>query len=131
MVENLLRNLEAYDPTLYEHMESYRQISNFELVVVRDDGRKYLYDDMLHGFRRLADDSDNMTEEQVKREFGRRLKQMLNIKGMTQKELSEAIGVSQISLSKYITGDAAPSFPKVDKIAKVLNCSVDYFRHID
>lgn len=131
MIENLLRNLEAYNPTLYEHMESYRQISNFELVVVRDDGRKYLYDDMLHGFRRLADDSDNMTEEQVKREFGRRLKQMLTIKGMTQKELSEATGIPRMSISRYITGDVAPNFPKVDKIAKVLNCSVDYFRHID
>lgn len=47
------------------------------------------------------------------------------ILNMTQKDLSDKVGVSQAALSKYELGESTPSVKVLKKLAKALNCTVD------
>ena len=49
-----------------------------------------------------------------------KIKDILKIKGITQKELAKAIGKSEITISKYVNGEK-PSEQTIIKIAEFLN----------
>lgn len=99
-----------------------------ELVVLLNDDTYISYDEFRNSIRNLPKDPNNMTEAQFRREFGRRLTNMMMIKGVCGIELSERTGIPRSMLSNYLTGKNTPSFYKVDKIARALNCSTDEFR---
>lgn len=57
--------------------------------------------------------------------FGRMLKELRRRRGLSQKELAEAIDVHYLQISKYETGSYFPTVGKVIEIAKVLQVSID------
>lgn len=57
--------------------------------------------------------------------FGRMLKELRRRRGLSQKELAEAIGVHYLQISKYETGSYFPTVGKVIEIAKVLQVGID------
>ena len=65
----------------------------------------------------MVDESTNV--------FGINLKRMMKSKNITQVELSKAIGITQPSLSIYITGKSKPNIYKAYAIAKYIGCSID------
>lgn len=131
MANDILRNLELYFPNDFDRMIEYFKTGPFEITIQRDDGSWILYDDLDHSIRRLPNGCGDMSESDIRKEFGIRLKKMMWIRGMDQKDLAEATGLTQPQISNYISGQTAPSFPKVDRIAKALRCSVDAFRFYD
>ena len=54
------------------------------------------------------------------------LKENLESKGITQRELAEAIGVTDTTISRYVCGDRIPKATEIVKIADYLNISADY-----
>lgn len=58
-------------------------------------------------------------------EFGKMLKHIRSLKGMTQKELAEKSGISVTSLSTYENGSSYPSIEIASRISKSLDCSLD------
>lgn len=58
--------------------------------------------------------------------IGKRIKAALDAKGMTQRELAKKIRVTEVSVSRYITGNRMPIAPIITDIAKVLGVSTDY-----
>ena len=58
--------------------------------------------------------------------FGERLKEILNERGMTQREIAEKAGITEASISRYIAFQRVPKVTHVLKIANALNCSCDY-----
>lgn len=58
--------------------------------------------------------------------FITRLGQVIKEKGLTQRELASKVGVTEVSMSRYIKGERVPSGPIVVNIAKELGVSVDY-----
>lgn len=58
--------------------------------------------------------------------FISRLDQARKEKGLTQRELANRVGVTEVSMSRYINGTRVPSGPIVVNIAKALGISVDY-----
>lgn len=58
--------------------------------------------------------------------FTERLNEMLDKRGMTQRELADKIGTTEVSVSRYINGERTPKGPVITKIAQVLNVSTDY-----
>ena len=70
-----------------------------------------------------------MSEQQCREEFSIRLKRLMYRQGVTQKELSEETGISEMTISNYMNGKRTPSFYNVDKISKALKCSIDIFRY--
>lgn len=45
--------------------------------------------------------------------------------GLTQRELAERVGTTEVSMSRYVRGDRVPKAPICIKIANVLNCNVE------
>ncbi len=57
--------------------------------------------------------------------FGRMLKELRKRRGLSQKELADALGVHYLQISKYETGAYFPTVGKVIEIAKVLQVGID------
>lgn len=51
--------------------------------------------------------------------------EILNKKGITQRELAEKIGVNEVSISRYVNGERIPKVTTGIQIAQALGCSVE------
>lgn len=127
--EHLYYNFSMQFPRYAEKAVSYEEDSATTLVVKLDDGSARLYDDVTGYLRVLPRDSNEMTEDECRSEFGRRLQRILMLKNMTQRDLANETGISEMMISRYILGRNTPSYYAVDRIAKVLGCSTDEFRY--
>lgn len=58
--------------------------------------------------------------------FSNILKELRTEKGLTQIELSEALGITRSRLSMYETGDREPDFETLELFADYFNVDVDY-----
>jgi len=56
----------------------------------------------------------------LRAQFGKRLKQLRVLKGLTQEELAEAVGVSTDFISLVERGKRAPSFENLERLAEGL-----------
>lgn len=54
-----------------------------------------------------------------------RLKEILELKGMTQKELADKADVTEVSISRYANGSRIPNAQLAGKIAQILDSSVE------
>lgn len=57
---------------------------------------------------------------ELKKLLGKRIKQLRKIKGITQEELADSIGIGVANISYIETGKFAPSIENFEKIAKTL-----------
>jgi DNA-binding Xre family transcriptional regulator len=130
MDERLYTNFKQYFPLFAEDAVSFTT-SNIpcELIVKLTDGSFILYDDVDRTIRNLPDDPHELSKEECTKEFSYRLRKMMQIKGVTQQELSKRTGIAQSNISCYVRGTNSPSFYVIDKIAKALDCSIDQFRY--
>lgn len=124
-----LHHLKLCFPYIYEDMIGYKEVTSLDMLITLKDGSKVLYDDFNKTYRRMPTDISNMTEDECKMEFAYRLRSRMERRCITQQALSEMAGISQSTLSRYISGNQVPSFYNADKIAKALGCSVDDFRY--
>lgn len=67
-----------------------------------------------------------MTDIDIRKEFGQRIKTLRKQKKLTQKELSAKIDVRSPQLNKYECGLHAPPIEKLIKLAEVFDTTVDY-----
>ena len=58
--------------------------------------------------------------------IGMRIQDLLNEKNMTQKDLANSVGVSEVTISRYISGARSPRVEIIDKIATRLSVTTDY-----
>jgi transcriptional regulator with XRE-family HTH domain len=58
--------------------------------------------------------------------LGQRITDLLHSMGMTQKELAGEVGITDVSMSRYITGERTPKGDTVAKIAVVLHTTADW-----
>lgn len=58
--------------------------------------------------------------------FTDRLAEMLERRGMTQRELADKIDKTEVSVSRYISGQRVPKATVLLKIAQALNVQADY-----
>ena len=54
-----------------------------------------------------------------------------NLKGLTQEQVAEVIGISRQSYSKWEQGDTYPDIDKCDKLAKFYDITIDSLIHQD
>lgn len=59
-------------------------------------------------------------------EMGKRLKELRNIKGKTQKEVASNLGLKQSVLSSYENGDREPPVSTLNSIAQYYDVTVDF-----
>ena len=53
------------------------------------------------------------------------ISEFLNKKEMTQRELADAIGTTEVSISRYVTGERIPKVTMCIQMAKVIGCRVE------
>ena len=59
-------------------------------------------------------------------DFREKVAALLNKNNMTQRELAYRVGITEVSLSRYISGDRIPKGPIISSIANVLHTTTDY-----
>lgn len=64
--------------------------------------------------------------ETTSKEIGARLQKLLYEKHMSQRELSERIGVREASVSRYVRGERVPKADVAARIAQALGTTTDY-----
>lgn len=126
----LWQNFVRQFPLVADKVQAFRAESPLDLVVELTNGERYIYDDEWQSIRKLPDSPDGLSEQQFKREFGVRLRKLMDRNDVTQLELSHRTGIDNRVISRYISGKNLPSFYAIDKIAKALGCSADAFRYI-
>lgn len=62
----------------------------------------------------------------MKRDFGSRLKSLLENQNFNQKEFADKIGITEATLSRYINNLIVPKIEIVVKMADILNVSIDF-----
>lgn len=60
-----------------------------------------------------------------------KIKELLEKKGMTQRELADRVGVTEVSMSRYINGDRTPKGPIAAMMARVLDADITDVIDID
>jgi transcriptional regulator with XRE-family HTH domain len=65
------------------------------------------------------------------KEFGERLNEILNLKGIRQIDLADKINMAQNTMSQYITDIREPDLEKFVKICKALDVSADKLLGLD
>ncbi len=118
-------HLHMYFPMIAEKVVEYRENGPCELILILDDGERASYDDFEKTIRKLPSDASSMTEDEMRKEFGIRVRQYLSTRGMSQLDLSERTGITQPVLSRYMTGKTTPSFYAVTIIARAIGCKTD------
>ena len=121
MGEYLYENFKLYFPMIEKHCIGWRQTDKFELEIDDEDGYVYIYNDMDHSLGRKIDTSKDIG---WRKEFARRLRKKMAMKGITQANISRLTGIGQPLLSFYTQGKSLPSAQKVSALAKALDCSV-------
>lgn len=58
--------------------------------------------------------------------FVKRLIELMENADMTQIELAQKIGTTNVTISRYISGERCPRIEIIAQIAKVFNVSIDY-----
>ena len=126
------RSYELYNPEYAKHTVEVRKYPGVcKYLAKLDDGRVILFNTGGDNrVRFMPEDPMRMTDEEIDTEFGIRLQEMMKWRGwMSQAELSERTGIPQSRISEYINGRRTPNFRNLDRIAKALDCSVDFFRY--
>lgn len=57
--------------------------------------------------------------------FGDRLREAIGWSGMTQRQLADACGVTEATVSRYVNGRRLPDVPMLRRMRDVLGCSYD------
>ena len=63
--------------------------------------------------------------------LGGRIKGLLKKRGLTQKELAEKVGVTEVSVSRYISGERTPKGLVIANMANALHTTSDYLLGIE
>ena len=118
----LYENYKSHFPSFKKDCVSWKQTDLFELEINNKDGSIDIYNDMDHT---LGPKINTGTDVGWKKEFARRLRKKIAMRGITQVRLGELTGISQPLLSLYTQGNTLPSVQKASALAKALNCSVN------
>lgn len=63
--------------------------------------------------------------------LGERISELLTKNGLSQRELAERVGVTEVSMSRYIRGDRVPKGPIIMNIAVALHTTAEYLLGIE
>ena len=129
MNEYLRQSFEEFSGIDIDKVVEYKELDFTRVQVTLQDGSRYLYNSGGTYVRRLPKDSKHLTDHEFRREFGRRLQEIMYLKCITQQELADRTGLSQPQINNYINGKNTPSFRVVDLIAKAIGCSTDDLRY--
>lgn len=122
-----------YDKTLYyvnikeEDILEIRRLNFYDIMVKRKDGKVFIYDNFSNSVRYVYYESDDLTDEQYRHEFTRTLRTKLSRTSRSQEEIAQAVGISLVSLNRYLNGHRTPDYITLHRLAKALDCPITDF----
>ena len=108
-------------------IHKWRQISAWELVVILEDGSRYIYDDMDQTYRYLGPRDprfEGLDEEEWRVEFALQVRRRMRLKGLNQKQLAEEVMISDMSMSLYMNCKRTPNAYIIERFARVFECPI-------
>ena len=125
LYNELFIDSKLYCPGFAEDVLSWEPSGKLSIIATLSDGRRSEFTQPSHRGRFIVEYDG--TEESWKREFSGRLIKLLDENGIgAHYKLAETSGVSKQALSNYIHGKAIPSAYTIDKLARVLDCPIEY-----
>jgi transcriptional regulator with XRE-family HTH domain len=70
-------------------------------------------------------------EQAWRRKFGDKIKRLIHIRNMTQGQVAEELGISEVTLSRYITGTCMPDPYRLQQIAYMLDYDMNCLFDVD
>ena len=129
--EYLFKEFAMYFPSLALKAERYYQDGPSTLIVKLNDDTAVWYDDTRHSISAVPKDSSTLDKDEFTFQFTRRLAKLMEDRRMSQRTLAEKLGIDESQVNKYVNGKNIPSLYVADRIAKILNCSLDELRYHD
>ena len=108
-----------------DDIDILKWVSQFDVLIKFKDGRIYIYDTFVNMFRFIKYTSKELNEQEFKKEFGRRLQELMARRHVTQLYLADQLNTRQQMISRYINGESLPSTYITAKILDILNCTMD------
>lgn len=130
VTDYLMDELKSSYRNVYERVVGHVSLDASELILEMNDGSLLGFDYIEKKFRRVPRSVDGMTEENVKKEFSMKLRRIMRMRGVNQTMLSEMTGIPQPQISRYLSAQNVPSFLVLEKMCRVLKCSMDEFRRL-
>lgn len=96
------------------------KISYTEMFKCMKSGRKHTEFDACDQSIEGKTDMDDQLQT-----LGSNIKFWLEVRGISQRELAERIDITEVSISRYVAGQRAPSSLTLCKISKVLGCTME------
>lgn len=124
----IFNHISKIDPFVQEEdiQEAYF-INEYDLFVSYKNGEKYIIDTFHNTFSGLYPEGHILSDDEWTMSFKRRLRQRLDRRRMTQEELADELGVSRMTINRYINGQTIPNALMLKKISLVLNCDINEF----
>ena len=63
--------------------------------------------------------------------IGERISREMKEKHITQREMAATVGITELTMSRYINNERVPSATVIGEIAKILDVTTDYLIGID
>lgn len=119
-----IEDFEHRFPWLFKRMKSFEEYDDDRVFIGLSDGKTMLYDNFMHELKEVKrfDDINELTEEEWRIGFSKLLRKQISSKNITQYELANKLGVSEMTISRYVTGRCLPSVYIINKLVRVLKC---------
>lgn len=124
----IFNSISKIDPFVQpEDIQEAYFVNEYDLFVLYKDGRKYIIDTFNNSFSGFYPAGHILSDEEWEMSFRKRLRQRLSRSRITQEELADRLGVSRITINRYINGQTIPSALMLKKISLVLGCDINEF----
>lgn len=127
--EILLADFEKRCPWMYKKLDGhyYDENRRHEIRLYMKDGYKFVYDSLDKCPHPIVEfkEPGELSDELWLKGFSDKVHGQLRINRMVQYELAKATGISERTLSRYLTYRSMPSVNTVHRMASALNCMVD------
>ena len=110
-------------PTSVDRIDRWEKYGSNSVKIFYKDGTKAVYHKMMRTLRGIRKNNGSASDWQ--RDFRDELVERMYDCGYTQQTLSEKIGISQQTMSKYLNKESIPSGYVLSKMADALHCSMD------
>lgn len=132
--ENAFKKFEMIRPRKHIPIVEQQYIGDFETIFTLSNNERILYCELgdTWTFINSRDpEKQELTYDEWKSEFSRRLKNKLALKHIKQKELAEYLGVSPVTMNGYINGKRIPDVHTIRRISKMLECTLEELTNFD
>lgn len=108
-------------------------IGDYDTIFKLSNGERILFDTLSKGVKWLRphEKNEELTDDEWHKEFRRKLRKKITLSRLSQKELACVLGVSENTISNYVTGKRYPNIQVFMKMCKTFKCTMDELTNFD